>query len=66
MSAKKIERRIKVKPFVKIVNYNHMIPTRYMVTNEIDLKQVVSDDKMATKESRKQMKREIRKIFSEK
>ena len=63
MSAKKIERRIKVKPFVKFVNYNHIIPTRYMVANDIDLKQVASEDKMANKETRKQMKKEIRKIF---
>ena len=29
MSKKKIERRSKCKPFVKVVNYNHILPTRF-------------------------------------
>ena len=48
------------------MNYNHLIPTRYMVQQDIDLKQVVTEEKMGTKDSKKQMKREIRKIFNEK
>jgi large subunit ribosomal protein L27e len=28
MSAKKIEKRSKIKPFIKVVNYNHLMPTR--------------------------------------
>ena len=66
MSQKKIERRSKVKPFVKLVNYNHLMPTRYLVASDIELKNVVSEDKLANKESRKQMKREVRKIFQDK
>lgn len=66
MSQKKIERRSKVKPFVKTVNYNHIMPTRYMVATDLDLKNVVSEDKLANKETRKQMKRELRKLFNEK
>jgi hypothetical protein len=37
-----------------------------MVTSEIDLKTAVSEDKLANKESRKQMKREVRKLFQDK
>ena len=66
MSQKKIERRSKVKAFVKNVNYNHLIPTRYIVAQDIDLKNVVSDDKLSSAESRKQMKRDVRKIFNDK
>jgi large subunit ribosomal protein L27e len=66
MSQKKVERRTKVKPFVKLVNYNHLMPTRYLISSEIDLKTVVSEDKLANKESRKSMKREVRKLFQEK
>jgi large subunit ribosomal protein L27e len=66
MSQKKIERRSKVKPFVKLVNYNHLMPTRYLVASDIELKSVVSEDKLANKESRKTMKREVRKIFQDK
>ena len=29
MGAKKIAKKTKVKPFVKLVNYNHLMPTRY-------------------------------------
>jgi large subunit ribosomal protein L27e len=53
MSSKKIARRSKLKPFVKLVNYNHILPTRFQVTGEIDLKPVCSEDKLANKDSRK-------------
>ena len=66
MSSKKIERRTKVKPFVKFVNYNHMMPTRYLVAGDLELKNVVSEDKLSNKETRKQMKRELRKLFQDK
>jgi large subunit ribosomal protein L27e len=66
MSQKKIERRSKVKPFVKTVNYNHLMPTRYTVATDIDLKNVVNEDKLSSKDSRKQMKRDLRKLFGEK
>ena len=29
MSDERINRRIRIKPFVKYVNFNHLIPTRY-------------------------------------
>lgn len=66
MSQKKIERRSKVKPFVKTVNYNHLMPTRYMVATDFDLKSIITEEKLSNKETRKQMKREIRKLFNEK
>ena len=28
MTKKKIEKRQKIKPFVKVINYNHLMPTR--------------------------------------
>lgn len=66
MSQKKIERRSKCKAFVKTVNYNHIIPTRYTVATDFDLKNVVTEEKLASKETRKQMKREVRKLFNDK
>ena len=60
MSAKRIERRTKVKPFLKFVNYNHILPTRYLVAGDIDLKTVVTEEKMANKETRKQAKKEVK------
>ena len=43
MSEKKIAQRIRIKPFVTYVNFNHFIPTRYMMTSEIDVKGVLRD-----------------------
>merc|ERR1712062_898168 len=36
MSKKKVASRSKVKPFIKVVNYNHMMPTRYSVDISFD------------------------------
>jgi len=43
MGKKKLERRCKIKPFVKIVNYNHLMPTRYTVDLSLDTKKVNRD-----------------------
>mmetsp|Transcript_36107 Transcript_36107/g.50346 ORF Transcript_36107/g.50346 Transcript_36107/m.50346 type:complete len:135 (+) Transcript_36107:57-461(+) len=42
MSKKKVAKRSKVKPFVKVVNYNHLMPTRYNI-NDATLKSVGPD-----------------------
>jgi large subunit ribosomal protein L27e len=70
MSKKKISRRSTLKPFVKIVNYNHILPTRFMVTGEFvkegnELKTVITEEKLANKESRKKLKNEVKAIFTE-
>ena len=66
MSQKKIERRSKVKPFVTTVNYNHIMPTRYTVATDFDLKNVVPEVKPTSKDDRTKLKRELRKLFSDK
>ena len=38
MSEERVKRRIRIKPFVKYVNFNHFIPTRYSLSQEIDVK----------------------------
>ena len=70
MSKDKIKSRSTLKPFVKLVNYNHILPTRFQVTGEFaqgakELKSVVTEDKMANGEARKALKREVRAIFQE-
>jgi len=70
MSKLKIKRRSTLKPFCKIVNYNHILPTRFQVTGEFannghELKTVVTEDKMANAETRKKLKNEIKAIFTE-
>lgn len=37
MSKSKIQERIKVKPFVKYVNLNHVMPTRLIIASELEL-----------------------------
>ena len=41
-SAKKTAKKSRVKAFIKIVNYNHIMPTRY--TLDVDLKNVVTPE----------------------
>ena len=41
MSKKKIIKKTNMKPFVKYVNLNHLMPTRYSVTGEVDFKAIV-------------------------
>ena len=36
MGKKKIEGRSKIKPFVKVVGYNHLLPTRYTLDVALD------------------------------
>ncbi|CAB1114736.1 unnamed protein product [Ectocarpus sp. CCAP 1310/34] len=61
MSKDKIKKRTKLKPFVKYVNVNHIMPTRYQV--DIDLKKVV--DESAIKASPTDVRKAVRKIFEE-
>ena len=42
MGKKKVQKRTKCKAFVKYVNYNHMMPTRYVVPTEFDAKALVA------------------------
>ena len=41
MSDARIARRIRVKPFVKYVNFNHFMPTRYMLSEHLDIKNTI-------------------------
>ena len=61
MSQKKIDRKSRLKPFVKYVNYNHVLPTRFVIKDDLDFKNVVTDEKLASPESRKEVKAELKK-----
>lgn len=51
MDEKRVARRTTVKPFVKYVNFNHFLPTRYVVGQNLDIKSLVTyfDDKISSK-----------------
>ena len=63
MKQSKIDKRTKIKPFLKTVNFNHLMPTRYSV--DFDLKKTIDDGALA-KEARTETKKVIKKIFEEK
>merc|ERR1719453_1321277 len=62
MSKKKIEKRSKIKPFLKYVNYNHIMPTRYNVV-DLDLKTIVTPSAMKKIDSKEEARKEVKKTF---
>ena len=63
MDKQVIKKRSKIKPFVKFVNYNHVMPTRYVV--DIDLKKVLDDGAMNQPETRVECRKTIKKVFED-
>ena len=59
MSKEKIQKRTKMKPFLKYVNYTHLMPTRYVV--DLDLKKIV--DESGLKEGKAEARKAIKKVF---
>ena len=63
-SDKVIAKRTKVKPFIKRVNFNHLMPTRYTFEQE-SLKNIISAETFGEPSAREDAKKEIKKIFEE-
>merc|ERR1719265_959268 len=66
MGKKKQQKRAKCKAFVKYVNFNHVMPTRYMVPADFDAKSLVTDEAMQNHESMKKARKDVKAIFDEK
>merc|ERR1712176_299004 len=66
MSKKKITKRTRVKPFVKYVNYNHLMPTRYQVPAEIGAQSLATDQQMDSPDGRIEAKKFVKKLLQEK
>ncbi|KAG1621505.1 hypothetical protein G6F46_001569 [Rhizopus delemar] len=64
MGKKKVAKRSKVKPFVKIINYNHMMPTRYALELE-QIKGTISSETFKEPTQREDSKKVIKKLFEE-
>ena len=62
MSKKKIAKRSRVKTFLKVVNYNHFMPTRYVFDAGLD-KAIVSKISLKDATSRRKARVEIKKKF---
>lgn len=64
MSKARQEKRSKVKPFIKVINYNHLMPTRY--TLELDgLKGSVTADTFKEVSQREDAKKTVKKALEE-
>jgi len=63
MSKKKVEKRSKIKPFVKYINLRHVFPTRYVV--DMDLKKTAGEEELATEDGKIEVKKTLKKIFEE-
>jgi large subunit ribosomal protein L27e len=64
MSKTRQEKRSKVKPFIKVINYNHLMPTRYTLELE-GLKGVVSSDTFKEVSQREDAKKSVKKVLEE-
>jgi len=62
MSKKKILKRSKVKTFIKYINYNHLMPTRYSVP-DLDLKNLVTPEAVKKLDDREKARHEVKKVF---
>lgn len=65
MNKKKFNSKCTVKPFVKFVNYQHLLPTRFVMKEDLEFRNVVTDEKMAAPEARKEVKKELRKMLEQ-
>lgn len=63
-SEAQILRRSHVKPFIKLVNYNHIMPTRYAI-NDLDLKQIVNADALGNPDQLAESKGELKKVLEQ-
>ncbi|GBE61025.1 ribosomal protein [Babesia ovata] len=65
MSKEKVQKRLRIKPFVKYINVNHLMPTRYTVTGRIDPKTLVTDEQMENHATRKEARKALKAVLEE-
>jgi ribosomal protein L14E/L6E/L27E len=61
---RRVEKRSKIKPFIKQINYNHIMPTRYTLELE-GLKNVLSNDTFKEVSQREDAKKQVKKALEE-
>ncbi|THG98121.1 hypothetical protein EW026_g4020 [Hermanssonia centrifuga] len=64
MGAKKLAKRSKVKPFIKVINYSHLFPTRYTLELE-GLKGSVASETFKEPSQREDAKKVVKKQLEE-
>lgn len=61
MSKRKMAMRSRIKPFVKLVNYSHVMPTRYGV--DVDLKALVTPQVLTDPTKKMAVANKVKKLF---
>jgi large subunit ribosomal protein L27e len=61
MKKEKQEKRSKIKPFIKVLNYQHIMPTRYSV--DMDLKKQVEETGGIVREKLQDTRKGLKKVF---
>merc|ERR1712121_430615 len=64
MGKKKIAGRNKMKPFIKVINYNHVMPTRYSVDIPVN-KEIVNKDCLKDATKKRSAKAHVKSAFEE-
>jgi large subunit ribosomal protein L27e len=64
MSKARQDKRSKIKPFVKVINYNHLMPTRYTLELE-GLKGSINTDTFKEVSQREDAKKTVKKVLEE-
>lgn len=69
MSGKKISKRSRITPFIKVINYNHLMPTRYSVDLGEKLKSGITAEAFrgsdVNPEARITSRRAVKKLFED-
>ncbi|KAK1443966.1 60S ribosomal protein L27 like protein [Babesia gibsoni] len=65
MSKEKVQKRLRIKTFVKYINVNHLMPTRYTVTGRIDPKALVAEEQMEDQTTRKAARKALKALLEE-
>jgi len=66
MGSKKIKKRTKVTPFIKHVNLNHLLPTRYQISGELDLKSIITDESLESRDKKQETKKKLKLYLQDK
>eukprot|EP00331_Platyophrya_macrostoma_P006913 CAMPEP_0176431682 /NCGR_PEP_ID=MMETSP0127-20121128/14946_1 /TAXON_ID=938130 /ORGANISM="Platyophrya macrostoma, Strain WH" /LENGTH=148 /DNA_ID=CAMNT_0017813713 /DNA_START=32 /DNA_END=478 /DNA_ORIENTATION=+ len=66
MGSKKIKKRTKVTPFIKHVNLNHLLPTRYQISGELDLKSIITDEALESRDKKQETKKKLKLYLQDK
>merc|ERR1712110_1407057 len=64
MGTKKIAKRNKMKPFVKVINYNHIMPTRYSVDINLN-KEIINKESVKDMTKRRTARAHVKTQFEE-